>query len=329
MPQHLDMLDRRLLDDFQRGLPLTPRPFAAMADALGTGEADVIRRLTALKARGFIARVGATIRPNTAGASTLAAMSIPENRIEDVATLVASEPGVNHAYLREDAWNLWFVATAPDATDLQALLDRLALLTCLRILDLRLKLAFNIDLGFNLSGKRLPPPPPAPLQPALLRADDKPLLQCLSSGMPIMSRPYAAIARELDRQEDAVIRRLEELTAGGIVTRFGIIVQHRAMGWQANAMVVWSMPEQQVTQAGPVGAGFPGVTLCYQRSGVPGTWPFTLYNMVHARSREEALAVVAGLRALPEFSGAAHRVLFSTRCFKQTGALLHRREAAA
>jgi hypothetical protein len=101
------------------------------------------------------------------------------------------------------------------------------------------------------------------------------------------------------------------------------------MGWQANAMVVWSMPEQQVTQAGPVGAGFPGVTLCYQRSGVPGTWPFTLYNMVHARSREEALAVVAGLRALPEFSGAAHRVLFSTRCFKQTGALLHRREAAA
>jgi DNA-binding Lrp family transcriptional regulator len=300
-----------------------------MADALGTGEADVIRRLAALKARGFIVRVGATIRPNTAGASTLAAMSIPEGRIEDVATLVASEPGVNHAYLREDHWNLWFVATAPDATDLHALLDRLAHRTDLRILDLRLKRAFNIDLGFSLSGKRLPPPLPVQLQPALLRADDNPLLQCLSSGMPIVARPYAAIARELNRQEDAVIHRLQELTAGGIVTRLGIIVQHRAMGWQANAMVVWAMPEQQVAQAGPMAAGFPGVTLCYQRSAVPGTWPFTLYNMVHARSREEALDVVAGLRALPEFSGAAHRVLFSTRCFKQTGALLHRREAAA
>lgn len=329
MPQELDNLDHRLLDDFQRALPLTTRPFAAVADALDTTEAEVISRLTALKTRGFISRVGATIRPNTAGASTLAAMSIPEDRIDDVATLVASEPGVNHAYLREDVWNLWFVVTAPDAADLQAMLDRLTRQTGLRILDLRLLRAFNIDLGFSLTGERLPPPPPAQPRPGLLRTNDRPLLQWLSSGLPIVARPYAAIALDLGRQEDVVIQRLQELVAAGIVTRLGIIVQHRAMGWRANAMVVWNMPEQQVAQAGPLAAGFSGVTLCYQRSTVPGTWPFTLYNMVHARSRDEALAVVTGLRTLPEFAGIPHRVLFSTRCFKQTGALLHRKEAAA
>lgn len=329
MTQCLDMLDRRLLDDFQRGLPLVSRPFAAMAEVLCTCETNVISRLAALKARGLIARVGATIRPNTAGASTLAAMAIPEDRIEDVARLVASEQGVNHAYLREDHWNLWFVATTPGVEELQATLDRLALRTGLRILDLRLQRAFNIDLGFSLSGTRKPAPRPVPLRHGLLRDNDRPLLQLLSTGMPLVARPYAAIALSLDWTEEAVITRLHELITGGIVTRLGVIVQHRAMGWQANAMVVWTMPEQQVAKAGPVAADFPGVTLCYQRTAVPGTWPFALYNMVHARSRAEALAVVAGLGALPEFSGAAHRVLFSTRCFKQTGALLHRRETAA
>ena len=116
MLDRLDPIDRRrLLDDFQRDLPLVPRPFAAMGEVLGVDEAEVIQRLDLLHARGMVSRVGATVRPNTAGASTLAAMAVPEDRIEEVAEIVGAEPGVNHSYLREDARNLWFVATAPDA----------------------------------------------------------------------------------------------------------------------------------------------------------------------------------------------------------------------
>lgn len=329
MPHRLDMLDHRLLDDFQRGLPLTPRPFAAMGAALGEAEETVINRLAALKAGGFISRVGATVRPNTAGASTLAAMAVPAERLEETAAAVGAEAGVNHSYLREDEWNLWFVATAPDTAELEAMLARIASSTGLRVLDLRLARAFNIDLGFSLSGKGAPPPASVPLRTGVMSAQDRPLLQALASGLPLVARPYAAVAAQLGRAEADVLERLHELIAAGIITRLGVIVHHRAMGWTANAMVVWELPEPLVAQAGHVAAAHPGVTLCYQRRTVQGVWPYTLYNMVHARSRQEAHAVVDGLEALPEFSGVPHRILFSTRCFKQTGALLHRTEAAA
>jgi len=329
MPHRLDMLDHRLLDEFQRGLPLVPRPYAAMGEWLGIDECAVIGRLLALKAQGFISRVGATITPNTAGASTLAAMSVPEERVEEVAALVGAEIGVNHSYLREDQWNLWFVATAPDAAELEAMLARISHKAALRVLDLRLVTPFNIDLGFSLSGRTEPVPAVRPARPEVLGADDRPLLQTLATGLALVARPYAAVSVSLGLDEDAVLERIRLLTAAGIISRLGVIVHHRALGWTANAMVVWELPEERIPRAGKLAAAHPGVTLCYQRRKVPDLWPYTLYNMVHARSRAEALAVVSSLRELPDFRGVPHRVLFSTRCFKQRGALLHRTEAAA
>ena len=125
MTMHSDDLDLRLLNDFQRDLPLVPQPFAAMAAQLGIAEAEVIARLRQLSDAGRIARVGATCRPNTAGASTLAALQVPPPRIDEVAALVGNEPGVNHSYLREGDWNLWFVVTAPNARQLSACLARI------------------------------------------------------------------------------------------------------------------------------------------------------------------------------------------------------------
>ena len=90
-------LDQRLLEEWQRDLPLVPQPFAVMAAALGVEEALVLARLVALRDRGAIARVGATVRPNTAGASTLAALAVPDAQVAEVAAIVGAEPGVNHS----------------------------------------------------------------------------------------------------------------------------------------------------------------------------------------------------------------------------------------
>jgi hypothetical protein len=87
-------------------------------------------------------------------------------------------------------------------------------------------------------------------------------------------------------------------------------------------MVVWDLPDERIAAAGRTLAGMPGVTLCYQRRTVPGVWPYGLYSMIHGRSRTEALEVLDRARALPEMDGAASKALFSTRCFKQTGALI-------
>ena len=316
----IDPADLALLDRFQRDLPLVSQPFAVLGDSLGLPEAEVIDRLARMQAAGRIARVGGTVRPNTAGASTLAALAVPEDRIEAVAALVGAEPGVNHSYLREADWNLWFVATAPNADALAAMLARIESASGLPVLDLRLVRPFNIDLGFPLAGGPVSMPVSRTVQASILRDDDRPLLDALSRGLDLTPRPFAALAERLGQDEAAIISRIADLIAAGILTRLGVIVRHRALGFTANAMVVWDVAD--AAQAGPALAALPGVTLAYERRPVAGVWPYRLYCMIHARSRPEAMDVLATARALPALAGVDHRILFSTRCFKQSGARL-------
>jgi DNA-binding Lrp family transcriptional regulator len=316
----IDPTDLKLLDGFQRDLPLVARPFAALGAALGLDEAQVLDRLARMQAEGRISRVGATVRPNTAGASTLAALAVPEDRIEAVAAIVGAEAGVNHSYLREADWNLWFVATAPDRDALAASLRRIEGACGLPLLDLRLVRPFNIDLGFPLAGGPVRMPGGRSVETRALQPGDRPILDALCRGLALVPQPFAALARELCLDEAALRDRIGHLLSAGILTRLGVIVRHRALGFTANAMVVWDVAETEA--AGPALAGLAGVTLAYERRPVPGVWPYRLYCMIHARTRPEALAVLDRARALPALAGAPHRVLFSTRCFKQSGARL-------
>lgn len=146
----LDALDRRLLDDFQSGIPLVPRPFALMAEQLGVTEAEVIARLQRLTEAGAVSRVGPVFRPRQVGASTLAAMAVPPERLAEVATLVNGFPEVNHNYEREHDFNLWFVLTAPDQTRLECVLEEIGRRAGLPVLDLPMLAEYHIDLGFPL-----------------------------------------------------------------------------------------------------------------------------------------------------------------------------------
>jgi len=143
-------LEHRLLNDFQRDFPLEPRPFAVIGQALGLDEQDFIERLEELKASGSIGRVGAAVRPGTVGASTLAAIRVPDTRLAEVAEIVTAFPEVNHNYEREHDVNLWFVVTAPDESALIGVLDAISEATGLEVMDLRLLTPFHIDLGFDL-----------------------------------------------------------------------------------------------------------------------------------------------------------------------------------
>lgn len=146
----LDDLDRRLLNDFQQDFPLSPTPYADMARALGVTEEQVLARLAALKSAGAVSRVGAVVRPNTIGVSTLAAMAVPPEQLESVAALVNGYTEVNHNYEREHRLNLWFVATAPDAAGLQSTLDEIAARTGYEVLSFPLVEDYHIDLGFEM-----------------------------------------------------------------------------------------------------------------------------------------------------------------------------------
>jgi DNA-binding Lrp family transcriptional regulator len=147
----MDALDRQLLNDFQHGFPLAPRPFAALGERLGVGEALVLARLTALRDAGSVSRVGAVFRPHAVGASTLAAMAVPPEELERVATLVSARPEVNHNYQRDHRLNLWFVVCAANRAEVAEVLDEIERATGIVALDLPLLEDFHIDLGFGLS----------------------------------------------------------------------------------------------------------------------------------------------------------------------------------
>jgi siroheme decarboxylase len=146
----LNELEKRLLNDFQDGFPLSPRPFAVMAERLGTSEQAVISALEGLQQDGLVSRVGPVFRPNRVGASTLAAMSVPPERLDAVAALVSSFPEVNHNYEREHEINLWFVATATDRERLAEVLSEIGRRTELEVLDLPMVEDYFINLGFPL-----------------------------------------------------------------------------------------------------------------------------------------------------------------------------------
>ena len=145
-----DALDRRLLDEHQRGFPICKAPFAKIADRLDCEAREVIRRLVVLKRRGAVSRVGPVFAPGRVGASTLAAMAVPPARVESVAECVNRCSAVNHNYEREHALNLWFVLTTPGADELDETLADIRRRTGFEALDLRLERAYHIDLGFPL-----------------------------------------------------------------------------------------------------------------------------------------------------------------------------------
>ena len=290
----------------------------------------MLQRLACFSAAGAVSRVGAALRPNTAGASTLAAIAVPERRIDEVANLVGAEPGVNHSYLRENDWNIWFVATGPNRGHVDATLKRIEAATGLAVLDLPLVRPYHIHLGFSLDGSRQDTNAVALADPSMLRPDDLAVLQGLANGLAILPRPFAALADQLGRAEADVLERIRALTAAGIISRTGIILRHRALGWRSNAMVVWNVPEADVDRVGVILAAATGVTLCYQRRPNQRHWPFNLYCMIHARSRDQALTTLGRAAAEAGIADIPHQVLFSTHCFKQTGAMVvSEREAAA
>jgi DNA-binding Lrp family transcriptional regulator len=149
-PVQLSALEKCLLNEYQRDFPLCDSPYAEIGRQLGVSETEVIDTLRSLQQRGLVSRVGPVFKPNRAGASTLAAMAVPAERLDAVAELVSSRNEVNHNYEREHGFNLWFVVTAPDEERVRAVLDDIEAHTGIAVLDLPLEHSFYIDLGFPL-----------------------------------------------------------------------------------------------------------------------------------------------------------------------------------
>ena len=142
----------------------------------------------------------------------------------------------------------------------------------------------------------------------------------LQEGLPLVSRPYAAIGTRVGLSEEQVLARLSSMLARGFIKRLGVIVRHHELGYRANAMVVWDIPDDRVAQIGRAFSLFPFVTLCYRRPRRPPAWPYNLFCMIHGRDRQAVIAQARQLAQECGLDGVRHDLLFSKRRFKQCGA---------
>ena len=317
-----DDFERRLVNDFQRGFPIAPDPFHVLGEALGASEQAVIATIRRLLRDGAITRIGPVIRPGAIGTSTLACLAAPPDTLDAVAAIVNAHPEVNHNYERENRLNLWFVLTARTRDDIARALQSIEARTGFPVVELPLERPYHIDLGFDLAAQSRRPVEEAATcdAPVAVDADDERLLAAIEQGIPVVERPFAAIAARTGETEAGVIDRIERLLHAGVFRRFGIVVRHRRVGYAANAMCAWEVPAAQADAFGERLARAHGVTLAYRRRTSPPVWPYNLFGMVHGQDREgveQRLADIAGATGLDAFPSV---LLFSRRCYRQRGA---------
>ena len=154
----------------------------------------------------------------------------------------------------------------------------------------------------------------------VLSEQDQQLIRLIQGGLPLTSRPYADIAEQLGLKEQQVVERIQAFSEMGLIKRMGIVVRHHELGYKANAMVVWNVPDDQVQAVGEALSRHACVTLCYQRPRRLPDWPYNLFCMIHGKDRERVLNTIDELIESEGLQNIAHEVLFSGQRFKQRGA---------
>ncbi len=147
------------------------------------------------------------------------------------------------------------------------------------------------------------------------------VILAMQNGLPFTPRPFALIAERLGTDEDTVLDVVRELQETGVIKRFGVVVRHHELGFRANAMVVWDVPDESVTATARRLSEDCAVTLCYRRPRRPPSWSYNLFCMIHGVDRESVQRKIAALRRAHGIQNLPHCVLFSRQRFKQRGAL--------
>ena len=147
----LDAADKRIVNALQGGFPISQRPFAEAAAALGMREDELISRLRRLKEAGAISRFGPLYNAERlGGAVTLAAMAVPEDRFGEVAAIVNAHVEVAHNYEREHRLNMWFVIATDKAERIAAVIAEIERETGLAVHDMPKQEEFFIGFRVDL-----------------------------------------------------------------------------------------------------------------------------------------------------------------------------------
>ena len=330
----MDDADRAIVDALQDGVDVCERPFAAAATALGIEEAMLVERLGRLRETGILTRFGPMYdAERLGGAVTLAAMRVSPERFEAVAGVVNAFDEVAHNYEREHALNMWFVLATETREEIPEIVAAIAAQTGCAVHDMPKLEEYYIGLRFRAgegegggcaaaSGVTSAAPVRSPAGDGL-DATDRAIVAATQAGLPLVARPYHAVAAGLDVEPAELMRRLRRLLDTGAVRRIAAVPNHYALGYRANGMSVWDVDDAHVSEAGRAVGALAFVSHCYRRPRHPPIWPYNLFAMVHGRSRDAVEARVAEIAAVLGPRARSRDILYSRRILKKTGLRLH------
>jgi len=328
--ERVDDVDARLIDEYQSGFPIRERPFEAVADDLGVTESAALERVERLYDDGVFRRFGAVLNPPVIGSSTLAAVRAPADRYDEVVDVINGYRQVNHNYRRDHAYNQWFVVTAGSRERRDEILAEIEERTGCEVLNLPMLTDYYIDLEFPVvNGDRFARESLDSTEVSATRISesaagdlstlDADLLLAIQDGFPLSRTPYRDVADAIGAPVEDVLDATERLLADGCIKRVGCVVNHVVTGFDANCMVVWDVPDDELDERGVEVGQLPYVTLCYHRPRRPEQdWPYNLFTMIHGRESDAVDEKIDELAA--DYLPFDHERLYSEETLKQTGA---------
>jgi DNA-binding Lrp family transcriptional regulator len=148
---------------------------------------------------------------------------------------------------------------------------------------------------------------------------DRQIILATQSGLPLVAQPYHAVARQVGISPEEVMARMRRMLETGMIRRIGAVPNHYALGYKANGMTVWDVPDEKVDELGERVGALDFVSHCYQRPRHLPEWPYNFFAMVHGHDKPEVEAQVRQIAELLGDADRGHEILYSTRILKKTG----------
>jgi DNA-binding Lrp family transcriptional regulator len=320
----MNELGRQFINRYQGGFPIDELPFTRVAAELGTDSATLMALIQDLLDEGELSRFGPLYDASSMGGSlTLAALSVPEDRFDEVAKLVNEMSEVAHNYQREHELNMWFVIATETPEALQQTIGRIEQAANLPVYNFPKIQTFYLGLWLLLDedGNVSTQPIPGPLKQGGMIIDelDRCIVQATQAGLALQTAPYTEIAGICNCDTQTVLQRMQRMLERGVIRRIGAIPNHYKMGLRANGMSVWDVSDEKLQELGARIGRLDFVSHCYERPRHLPLWPYNLFAMVHGHDRAEVMSKIDHIHEILGNGCKQHDVLFSTRILKKTG----------
>jgi siroheme decarboxylase len=319
----MDNLDKEILNEIQWTFPLIPKPYSEMAKKFGLSDQEMMQRLRVLKEAGIIRQVSAIFDTRKLGyKSALVAMAIEPEKLDYVANQVNRHPGVSHNYERNHEYNLWFTLAVPPGSDLKTEIDKFSKLPGIKKTRLlpTIKL-FKIGVKLEMVDEKKSDVKPSEEKKKIIETkfiateEEKNYIRELQKDLDIIERPFLKSAQKLGITEEQLLEKVKQYEEIGVMRRFAAILRHREVGFTANGMIVWKVPDERIEEVGEKLGSFPQISHCYQRPVYPD-WPYSVFSMVHCKSIADAEEMAKQIQKQVDVND--YKILFSSREFKKT-----------